>query len=82
MRYNLEPEVRAAMINLRRSRNTKEDPAYKSWKNMMARYSDEVILPWKMYATFYKDMGPKPLNSKLIRLNPSKNFSSGNCKWL
>jgi hypothetical protein len=41
-----------------------------------------VCKQWRnSFAQFLKDMGDKPLEKTLLRLNPDEDFEPGNCVW-
>lgn len=69
---------------------------YRSWKMMKehcsnpkqdnwAYYGGRGILvcdKWKnSFEEFYKDMGPKPKDYSIDRIDVNKNYEPGNCKW-
>lgn len=73
----------------------KSKAAYSSWRAMMARCFDvnnisypryggrgiTVYEPWRRFASFYADMGERPAGMSLERIDNSKNYEPGNCKW-
>jgi hypothetical protein len=36
---------------------------------------------WQDFAAFYKDMGPRPANTTLDRIDPFQGYSRANCQW-
>jgi len=68
---------------------------YKIWANMMNRcynpknpnYKNyggrgiKVYRPWWKFSKFYRDMGHKPKNLTLERINNKKGYCPNNCKW-
>ena len=73
-----------------------ESREYSSWENMMQRCTNpktpsyqyyggrglEVSSEWiHSFDQFYKDMGPRPPNTSLDRIDPEKGYFKENCKW-
>lgn len=71
-------------------------PSYNSWKAMMARcynpnhvaydrYGGRGITVCKRWRTsfdeFVKDMGIRPPNKSIDRINNNRGYSKSNCKW-
>lgn len=70
-------------------------PTYTSWNMMMARcyrpsspsfknYGARgiTVCPrWHEFAEFLEDMGERPAGKSLDRVDPSKNYDPGNCRW-
>lgn len=68
---------------------------YNSWSSMLQRcinkkhenYSNYggrgiiVCERWKSFLSFLEDMGERPFNKTLERLNVNGNYSKDNCKW-
>lgn len=67
-------------------------PTYKSWSEMKSRcdfpnrssghyenisYCDR----WKDFKNFFEDMGERPENATLDRINPYGNYEPSNCRW-
>ena len=67
--------------------------AYGSWADMKTRvfnpnckehhqYKDRLIDPqWMSFENFYADMGERPEGLTLERIDNSKGYGPGNCKW-
>jgi hypothetical protein len=70
-------------------------PTYQSWQAMKQRcnqpahkhYSNyggrgiKVCARWNQYANFLEDMGERPANHSLDRLDNSVGYSPVNCRW-
>ena len=70
-------------------------PTYRCWANMLAVCYNRnkcgyktrgaagirVDKPWLDFVTFFQDMGVKPKNHHLIRINKKLNYSKDNCVW-
>ena len=70
-------------------------PTYKSWSSMKQRcdnptnkdyinYGGRGITydpRWKAYSAFREDMGKKPEDLSLDRINNNSNYTKENCKW-
>jgi hypothetical protein len=53
------------------------DIAYPKYGGMGITIPDH----WVCYELFVKDMGHRPPNTELDRIDPSKGYSKDNCKW-
>lgn len=70
-------------------------PAYHSWHAMKQRclnvkhsgYKDygakdiTVCERWRTFSLFYEDMGDRPANTTLDRINNAFGYEPGNCRW-
>lgn len=65
---------------------------YYTWQAMMARcyntknkdfIGDKIKVDerWHVFENFYEDMGEKPIDSRLERINNKLNYSKSNCRW-
>jgi hypothetical protein len=67
---------------------------YKIWRNILSRCNNKNVpeyhnyggrgikVEWKNFEEFYQDMGERPLNHWIDRLDNNKNYSKNNCKWV
>lgn len=63
---------------------------YKSWSEMKQRCGDakrkyweniNYCKEWEEFENFYKDMGERPLNTSLDRIDGTKGYYKENCRW-
>lgn len=85
---------RAAEMNASHGMS-KQGGAYKSWVSMRRRCSSHdpvyyaysgrgitVCERWSSFENFYADMGPRPPNGSLERVNVNGNYEPDNCVWI
>ena len=64
-------------------------PTYKSWSEMKRRCDKNIgcyknityCEEWKKFENFFKDMGIRPNNTTLDRIDPYANYEPSNCRW-
>ena len=57
-------------------------PIYKTWKNMLQHHGDNVCAYWKKdFVNFLNDIGDKPENTHLNRINRKLGYNKLNCEW-
>jgi len=62
----------------------KDTPVFNSWNGMLVsarKHNTEVQKEWENLIDFIKDVGEKPPNSYLIRLDKTIGYVRGNVKW-
>lgn len=78
-----------------RARNRKHgqclSPTHRSWRNMLARVTSPrhkhyfgrvtVCERWHVFANFLEDMGERPPGRSIDRIDGSKGYEPGNCRW-
>lgn len=63
--------------------------AYATWRSMLqrcnrdSRYKGKVFVcdRWMSFENFYSDMGDAPSGTSLDRIDGSKGYEPGNCRW-
>lgn len=66
-------------------------PTYNTWHSMIQRcnaetgqYKDKnisVCQEWYVFENFLRDMGERPNDTTLDRINPAGNYEPSNCRW-
>ena len=62
------------------ARNRCFNPKNKDYKNYGAR-GISMCERWNKFENFLEDMGEKPINLTLDRINNEGNYEPGNCRW-
>lgn len=77
------------------ARRKNQSPTYISWIGMIQRCSYPghihynkyggrgitVYEPWKVFENFLRDMGERPDNKSLDRIDTDKGYTPDNCRW-
>ena len=77
------------------SQSYPQTPTYMSWSAMLSRCYNKkatgyklyggsgivVCQRWKKFENFFSDMGSRPKETTLDRINPYGNYEPSNCRW-
>ena len=85
-------EASAAKGKANARHNMTNSPTWVSWSAMVYRctnkngkqystYKGMLCDDWINFEKFYKDMGERPLNYSIDRINVEKGYSLDNCRW-
>lgn len=60
------------------------DSTYKAWVHMRHPSGGDhpVSVAWGIFENFLRDMGERPSKTFLARIDKSKPYEAGNCKWM
>jgi hypothetical protein len=75
-----------------RPKNGRASPAYSSWSAMLSRtrspsrevgyaYGVQVAERWRSFDSFLADMGERPSNTTLDRIDRTRPYEPGNVRW-
>lgn len=82
-------------VGLRHGHAVPRSPTYRSWRAMMRRCREpghmkypsyggrgiEVCARWRDFAAFLADMGERPEGCTIDRIDGSRGYELGNCRW-
>lgn len=80
----LHREISAARLTEHGHRaKRRHDGTYRAWQHMKTEHGPAAISPaWSSdYPRFLNEMGERPANWMLTRVDETKPFASGNCRW-
>jgi hypothetical protein len=86
---------REQMVEKQTSHGMYRTPTYNSWRAMLARclnkthrqYKDyggrgiSICPEWHKFELFLADMGVRPSDKTIDRINGDGNYTAGNCRW-
>lgn len=74
-----------------RTHGMTNSPTYNTWHSMLQRCNNPngeykqknitVCSDWLLFENFLRDMGERPENCTLDRVDTNGNYESGNCRW-
>lgn len=90
-----EAQAERNRLSAKHGHAARSTPEYRTWTQMIQRCTNPkasnfadyggrgitVCEPWRTFAIFYSDMGPRPPGKTLDRIDGTKGYQPGNCRW-